>query len=126
MYNVLTGGVVLEFLCRTWAEISKSALINNLNEIKKNAGEAKICAVVKADSYGHSAALTVPLLAQNGADSFAVSNIEEALSLRKCGIDKGVLILGYTPPTLAKDLADNNISQSLFFQAKHEGQYRMS
>ncbi|MBO7519636.1 MAG: alanine racemase [Clostridia bacterium] len=104
----------MEFLHRTWAEISKSALINNLKEIKKVAGGADICAVVKADAYGHSARLLAPVLEQNGADSFAVSNIEEALFLRKNGIDKPILILGYTPPTLAKDLADNNISQCVY------------
>ena len=104
----------MEFLHRTWAEISKSALINNLNEIKKNSAGGKICAVVKADSYGHSAALTAPVLEQNGVDFFAVSNINEALALRSDGVKKPILILGYTPPCCAKDLAENDISQCVY------------
>lgn len=104
----------MDFLHRTWAEISKSALINNLNEIKKNAAGAAICAVVKADAYGHGEALVAPILEQNGADFFAVSNICEALSLREHGIKKPVLILGYTPPACAEALAENDISQCVY------------
>lgn len=104
----------MEFLRRTWAEISKSALINNLSEIKKNAAGAAVCAVVKANAYGHGAGLTLPVLEQNGADCFAVSNIEEALALRKCGTKKPILILGYTPADFAKELSKNNISQCVY------------
>lgn len=104
----------MEFLRRTWAEISKSALINNLSEIKKNAAGAKICAVVKADAYGHSAKIVAPLLDAAGADWFAVSNISEAIGLREYGIKKPVLILGYTPAEYAKTLAENDISQCVY------------
>ena len=104
----------MEFLHRTWAEISKSALIHNLNEVKKNACGAAVCAVVKADAYGHSAELVAPILQNSGADFFAVSNIEEALSLRQYGVKKGILILGYTPVSLVETLAENNISQCVY------------
>ena len=104
----------MNFLRRTWAEISKSALINNISEIKKNTGGAGICAVVKADAYGHSADIVAPLLEQNGAGFFAVSNIEEALSLRISGIKKPILILGYTPANYVETLAQNDISQCVY------------
>ena len=104
----------MEFLHRTWAEISKSALIHNLNEIKKNAAGASVYAVVKANAYGHCAGLTVPVLEENGVDGFAVSNIVEAIELRKIGTKKPILILGYTPANLAKELAENNISQCVY------------
>ena len=104
----------MEFLRRTWAEISKSALINNLNEIKKNSADAAVCAVVKANAYGHSDRLVSPVLDQNGADGFAVSNIEEAISLRRIGIKKPILILGYTPADLVLSLTENNISQCVY------------
>lgn len=104
----------MEFLHRTWAEISKSALVHNLNEIKKKASGAKLMAVVKADAYGHSAKLSAPVLEENGVDFFAVSNIEEALSLRTDGIKKPILILGYTPVNYVKTLAENDISQCVY------------
>ena len=71
-------------------------------------------AVVKADAYGHSARNVAPLLEAEGADAFAVSNIEEAVTLRGCGITKPILILGYTPVSMASQLYINDITQSVY------------
>ena len=49
-----------------------------------------------------------------GADGFAVSNIEEAMQLRENGIHLPVLILGFTPASLAGELAVHHISQAVF------------
>ena len=87
----------MNFLHRTWAEIDLKALAHNFNILKAKSGNAKIMAVVKADAYGHSSAAVAPVLQKEGADCFAVSNIEEAISLRNEGIVKPILILGYTP-----------------------------
>ena len=84
----------MDFLHRTWAEIDTDALLHNFDIIKKEASGAKLMAVVKADAYGHSARIVAPLLEQHGADAFAVSNIEEAITLRGCGISRPILILG--------------------------------
>ena len=104
----------MDYLHRTWAEISLSALENNFKEIKRRAKGAKIMAVVKANAYGHGADIVAPFLEKLGADAFAVSNIDEAISLRKCGITAPVLILGYTPANLAETLSANNISQCVY------------
>lgn len=103
----------MDFLRRTWAEIDTDALIHNL-KIVKSAANTPVMAVVKADAYGHGVKTIAPLLQQNGADSFAVSNIEEAIELRECGIVKPVLILGYTPCEYACELAKNDISQCVY------------
>ena len=102
------------FSHRTWAEIDTNALVHNLNIIKSKAKDSKIMAVVKANAYGHCTNIIAPILEKNGADSFAVSNIDEALQLREIGIKKPILILGYTLPQLAKTLCDNNISQCVY------------
>lgn len=104
----------MDFLRRTWAEIDIPALIHNFELIKKAAGGKKIFAVVKADAYGHGAATVAPILEQNGADGFAVSNLDEALHLRETGITKPILILGYTPAALACELSRNDIIQTVF------------
>ena len=104
----------LDFLHRTWAEIDLSALKHNFNIIKSLAGDSKIMAIVKADAYGHLVSLTVPVLDSLGADAFAVSNIEEALILRKQGIKKPLLILGYTPVAMVKELSNNDIAQCVY------------
>ncbi len=104
----------MNFLHRTWAEISKSAIIHNIEEIKSRAGNSEIMAVVKANAYGHSAEIVAPILESHGADEFAVSNIEEALELREYGIKKPILILGYTPVELVSQLSENKIRQCVY------------
>ena len=103
------------YLKRTWAEIDLSALKTNYENIRNTASpSARLMAVVKADAYGHGAVRCSKVLEECGVDWFAVSNIEEALELRRGGIDKPILILGYTPPNYAAALAVNNISQAVF------------
>ena len=102
------------YLKRTWAEVSLDNIRHNFFEIKSRLSyDVKVMSVVKADAYGHGAKFVAPLLDKLGSDWFAVSNIEEALQLRELKINKPILILGYTPPFMAKTLAENNISQAL-------------
>ena len=61
--------LILDYLHRTWAEISLSALENNFKEIKNRAKSAKIMAVVKANAYGHGADIVAPFLEKLGADA---------------------------------------------------------
>lgn len=68
----------MDFVKRTWAEISLDAIAHNFNEIKnKIGGKAKICCVIKADGYGHGATELANIYEKLGADYFAVSNIDE-------------------------------------------------
>ena len=104
-----------DFLRRTWAQINLDALNNNIQQIKSVVKPGtKLCAVVKADCYGHGYAYTAAQMSEAGADWFAVSNLAEALQLRRVGIRKPILILGYTPPEEAEKLVYNDISQAVF------------
>lgn len=102
-----------KFLRRTWAEIDEKALLHNFEIIKQTA-KSKICAVVKANAYGHGVEIVAPALQKAGADFFAVSNIEEAVELRESGITKPILILGYTPCEYVCELKKHNISQCVY------------
>ena len=104
----------MAFLHRTWAEIDTSALIHNYKVIENSADGRQLISVVKADAYGHGTNIVIPALKEAGANFFAVSNIDEAIELRDMGIDSPVLILGYTPPSAAKTLAENNIIQAVY------------
>ncbi len=104
----------MDFLHRTWVEIDLDALTHNFNTVKINSAGSKIMAVVKANAYGHSVKYIAPKLEQLGADSFAVSNLVEALQLREYGITKPILILGYTPAENADILAKSDIAQTVF------------
>ena len=109
-----TKGDFMDILRRTWTEISLDSARENFKAIKKNIGKTKLCAVVKADGYGHGAVALATLYEKLGADYFAVSNIDEAKELRDNGIKKPILILGYTPVYNAKELCELGITQAVY------------
>jgi len=111
----------LSFLRKTWAEIDTAALIHNLKEVKAAVGDTRIIAVVKANAYGHSAEIFAPIMEKEGVDSFAVSNLDEALALREIGISKPIIILGYTPFDSVQQLYDNDIIQAVYSHDYAEG-----
>lgn len=101
-------------LKRTWAEIDLDAAAHNYQAIREAMRPGvKMCCVVKADAYGHGAEQLAHLYERLGAQWLAVSNLEEAIQIRACGVGLPILILGYTPPTEAKKLAELNIAQAI-------------
>ena len=86
---------------RTWAEIDLDALKTNVENIKEYC-KKPIMAVVKANAYGHGDVAVSKELMSLGITDFAVSNIGEAVHLRKNGISGRMLILGYTPTVSLK------------------------
>ena len=105
----------MDFVKRTWAEISLDAIAHNFHEIKRKIGDApKLCCVIKADGYGHGAVELAQTYEKLGADFFAVSNIDEGIEIRASGVKLPIVILGYTPVRDAQRLAQYNISQAVF------------
>ena len=100
---------------RTWAEVDMEAIRHNFQLIRGTLPPSvQLCCVVKANAYGHGASKIAPLYEQMGADWFAVSNIEEALQLRRYGVTRPVLILGYTHESCAALLAEHDLSQCVY------------
>lgn len=83
---------------RVWAEIDLDAVAENYQAMRDNiCEETKMIAVVKTDGYGHGAVPVSKLLEPlDYIWGFAVATAEEAYELRKSGITKPILILGYT------------------------------
>lgn len=104
----------MEFLRRTWAEINLSNLLENLNVVKKIVAPAHLMATVKADAYGHGAVEIASAFVKNGVRWLSVSNLDEALELRRNHIGGDILILGYTPPECASLLAEWNLTQTVY------------
>ena len=104
---------------RTWAEISLENIRHNYNAIRAAlpAG-CRFLGVVKADAYGHGAVRVSHLLQNCGADYLAVSCLDEALELRRGGINMPILVLGHTPPEYTNMLIDNRITQTVSCLAK--------
>lgn len=103
------------YLKRAWAEISLPALKRNIDIIRRLcSGKTEIMAVVKADAYGHGDERICRCLAEEcGIGYFAVSNLDEAISVRGYCPDAEILILGYTPPEYAHEIAQYNIIQGI-------------
>lgn len=96
-----------------WAQVDLDAIRHNFQLVKKASG-GNICAVVKADAYGHGDAAVARVLEAEGAFAFGVSCLAEALSLRRAGVSRPVLILGHTQPDHAALLAENHLWQTVY------------
>ena len=77
-----------------WVELSRSAVEHNLQQLRSILSpEVKLCAVVKANAYGHGVREMLGLLPS--ADWLAVNSLDEALEIREYGDQRPTLILGY-------------------------------
>ena len=101
-----------KLLKRVWAEIDLDTLDSNIELIKKAVGGKPIMAVIKADAYGHSAELIAAELWNKGVKSYAVSNILEAIDLRKTLPDAQIVIFGYCDPEWQQEIIDGRFEQT--------------
>ena len=97
-----------------WAEIDLDALRHNFRAVKARAGALPLCAVVKADSYGHGAVQCARVFAEEGAAWLAVSCLTEALQLRADGQTLPILILGHVQSEYAQTLIAENITVACY------------
>ena len=74
--------------------INSKVLKSNYNNLQQYAHK-KICAVVKANAYGHNAKVVAKIL-RDCCDFFAVHNLYEAIEIRKINNKAKILVLGYT------------------------------
>ena len=103
----------MKFEKHCWAEIDLDALRHNFAYIRQAVG-GPVCAVVKADAYGHGDVATAKAIQQAGAAGFAVSSLGEGHHLRRHGITIPILILGYADPAHAATLAEDDIATACF------------
>lgn len=100
---------------QTWTEISLDALRHNWRKFRDILPRSmKMMGVVKANAYGHGAVTIAQHLEELGADGFGVAMLEEALQLRKAGIQSPIVVLGYTPPEALQIAAKNRVSLAVY------------
>ncbi len=93
----------------------------NLDAIHENVVNAKaltkpgtkLMAIIKADAYGHGAVMVAHTL-EDVADAYGVAILEEGIELRQSGINKPILILGYTPAPLYPAMIKYDIATAVF------------
>ncbi len=101
---------------RVHADIDLDAVLFNFEQMNKNVAQGtKIMAVVKTDAYGHGAVPIASFIEPlDYLWGFATATVDEAVELRKAGIEKPILILGYTFPECYKDIVKYDIRQTIF------------
>ena len=96
----------------TRAVIDLDAISDNFDAIAAKA-KVPVMAIVKADAYGHGA-IPVARLLEDRCAFFGVSSMLEAKELRDAGLEKPILILGYTPPEVFPDAVRLGIRPAIF------------
>ena len=119
---------------KTWIEINKKSLENNVKVFRNILGSrTKLMAVVKSNAYGHGLLVFSKLANELGVDGFCVDSVIEGEKLRDAGIKKPILVLGFTLPNLFQIAKDKNIiitisnleSLRVWIKSKHKPQIHL-
>ena len=82
----------------TLAVVDLDAISHNVSTLAAHAGEAVLCAVVKADGYTHGAVPVARAALRAGATWLAVALVDEGIELRDAGITSPILLLSEPRP----------------------------
>ena len=100
---------------RNWVEIHLERLSANLSALRDHLREGcKVMGVVKANAYGHGDGFVSRTLQNAGIDWLAVSNVEEAVSLRRQGVICPILVLIGCPASMVEDLHEYHLTQTVY------------
>jgi alanine racemase len=94
---------------RVWAEIDLDQLAANVHALKRQAADARLLVVVKANAYGHGAVMTARAAVEAGAWGLGVASLEEGEELRRAGIAAPILVLSSSAPAQAERLVASDL-----------------
>jgi len=77
----------------SWVEVDLAAIRHNVAAIASAVGSSEVCAVVKADGYGHGDVPVAEAALEGGATRVAVALVSEGVGLREAGIEAPILVL---------------------------------
>jgi alanine racemase len=100
-----------------WAEIDLAAVRHNARLLRQVASPAALCAVVKADGYGHGAVAVGRAALEGGATWLAVATVEEGIALREAGIGASVLVLSEPPPYVMQEVVAGGLTPTVYSPA---------
>ena len=96
-----------------WIELDREAPDYNLRELRKGLKKGTIlCAVVKANAYGHGVEQILPLF--RSADWFAVNSLEEGIELRELGDTRPILVLGHVSLADLGEAVQRNLDLTVY------------
>ncbi len=95
---------------RAWLEIDLGAIQNNVLVFRELVGPTvQLSAVVKADAYGHGMVSVARAFEAAGVDRLCVASLDEAVALRKAGIESDILILYPIPAEMVATAGHFNV-----------------
>ena len=100
-----------------WAEIDLDAVRHNAGVMRRIAGPAALCAVVKADAYGHGRCRS-PALRSKAAQPGSVSrSLKKVSSFAAPGSTAPVLVLSEPPPEAMAEAVANGLVPTVYTSA---------
>ena len=99
-----------------WADIDLAAVRHNVGVIRELVAPAQVCAVVKADGYGHGAVPVAQAALEAGATCLAVALVEEGAQLREAGIDVPVLVLSEPSAAEMEEVVSHRLRPTVYTQ----------
>lgn len=99
----------------TWADVHVDNITHNVQVFKRHLDKkTHLMAVIKADGYGHGAVETAFAAIKGGASYLGVAVLDEALVLRRAGIEEPILLLSPIEKEAVKTAVENNLSITVF------------
>jgi alanine racemase len=100
-----------------WAEVDLAAVRHNAALLARVSAPARLCAVVKADGYGHGAVAVAGAALEGGASWLAVAMVEEGIELRDAGIGAPVLLLSEPDAGAMEEAVAAGITPTVYTRA---------
>ncbi|HEX5630703.1 MAG TPA: alanine racemase [Acidimicrobiia bacterium] len=98
----------------SWIEVDLDALRSNVTAVAAAVAPAEVCAVVKADGYGHGDVPVAEAALEAGATRLAVALVSEGVGLREAGIEAPVLLLSEPPLDTIEDVVRWRLTPTVY------------
>lgn len=95
------------------AEVDLGALRHNVGVLRAHAGAAQLVGIVKANAYGHGVEHVVPVLQDEGVETFAVATVREGAELRALGVTEPILVFAAPLPDELPAYAAHGLSMTV-------------
>ncbi len=98
-----------------WVEVDLDAVRRNTRAFMECLkGGTRLCAVVKANAYGHGAVPVARACKAAGADMFAVATVAEGVALREGGVAEPILLLAQPPQSSVGVLVEHGLMPAVY------------
>jgi alanine racemase len=105
---------VAGWLRPAWLEVDLARVTANVAHIARTVAPARVCAIVKADGYGHGAVQVACAAIEGGASYLGVALAEEGHELRQAGLDVPVLVLSEPPPEAMRMVVEDHLTAAVY------------